>query len=57
MAETRTITLTEENWKNVDELLMKIPDSEFLRFCVMNEIVGKGVEIFQCRICTGEEPV
>lgn len=35
MAKTREITLTDENWKKIDELLEGIPDSEFLRFCLM----------------------
>ncbi len=43
MAEKREITLTEENWKKIDELLEKIPDSEFLRFCLMNDIVEEGI--------------
>lgn len=47
MTKTREINLTEENWENVDELLMKIPDSEFLRFCVMNEIIEEGLEQFE----------
>ena len=43
MAETREITLTEENWKKIDELLERIPDSGFLRFCLVNDIVEKGL--------------
>lgn len=38
MAETREITLTEENWQRIDELFARIPDSEFLRFCLMSDI-------------------
>jgi len=30
--------------KKIDELLMKIPDSEFLRFCVMNDILELGLD-------------
>jgi hypothetical protein len=45
MAEKREITLTEENWKKIDELLEKIPDSEFLRFCLMNDIVEEGIRL------------
>jgi hypothetical protein len=43
MAKTREITLTDENWKKIDELLERIPDSGFLRFCLMDEIVEKGI--------------
>lgn len=43
MAEKREITLTEENWKKIDELLERIPDSGFLRFCLVNDIVEKGI--------------
>lgn len=46
MVETCEITLTEKNWKKVDELLTKIPDSDFLRFCVMDEIIEEGLEQF-----------
>lgn len=43
MGKTREITLTDENWKKIDALLERIPDSDFLRFCVMNDIVEKGI--------------
>jgi hypothetical protein len=43
MAKTREITLTDENWKRIDKLLESIPDSDFLRFCFMNDIVEKGI--------------
>ncbi len=43
MAKTREIILTVENWKKIDELLERIPDSDFIRFCVMNDIVGEGI--------------
>lgn len=43
MAKTREITLTDENWKKIDELLERIPDSEFLRFCLMNDILEVGI--------------
>jgi hypothetical protein len=35
--------LTDENWKKIDALLERIPDSGFLRFCLMNDIVEKGI--------------
>ena len=47
MAKTREITLADENWKKIDELLERIPDSEFLRFCLMDEIAGEGLEQFE----------
>ena len=47
MAETCEITLTEENWQKVDELFTKFPYSEFLRLCVMNEIVEEGLKQFE----------
>ena len=43
MAKTREITLTDENWKKIDELLERRPDSDFLRFCLVNEIFEKGI--------------
>ncbi len=45
MAETRAIILTEENWQNIDELLSRRPDSDFLRFCLMNDIIEEGIRI------------
>ena len=50
MAETCEITLTEENWKKIDALLERIPDSDFLRFCVMNDIVERGLESLERRM-------
>lgn len=47
MAKTREITLADENWKKIDELLERIPDSEFLRFCLMNKIIEEGLEQFE----------
>lgn len=44
MVETREITLTNENWKKIDELLERIPESDFFRFCLLNDIVEKGLE-------------
>jgi hypothetical protein len=44
MAETREITLTDENWQEIDALLERIPDSGFLRFCLVNDIVEKGLK-------------
>lgn len=44
MAMTREITLTDENWKKIDELLERIPDSDFLRFCLMNDIVERALD-------------
>jgi len=43
------ITLTDENWKKIDELLERIPDSGFLRFCLMDEIAGEGLEQFESK--------
>ncbi len=54
MAKTREITLTDENWKKIDELLESIPDSDFLRFCLMNDIVEEGMERFKDRIIAGK---
>jgi hypothetical protein len=39
MAEKCEITLTEENWQTIEKLLARIPDSEFHRFCLMNDII------------------
>lgn len=39
MAETREITLTEENWLKIKKLATRIPDSKFLSFCLMNDII------------------
>lgn len=47
MAETRGITLTDENWQKLDELFTRIPDSEFLRFCLINDIVEEGLVMFE----------
>jgi hypothetical protein len=44
MGKTREITLTDENWKKIDALLERIPDSGFLRFCLMNDIVEVGLK-------------
>lgn len=44
MAKTREITLTDENWKKIDELFESIPDSDFLRFCLMNDIVERALD-------------
>jgi hypothetical protein len=38
MVETREITLTEENWQNIDELFARIPDNDFLRFLVSRQV-------------------
>ncbi|MCK9482279.1 MAG: hypothetical protein M0R38_11030 [Bacteroidia bacterium] len=46
MVETRKITLTKESWQKIDELLTLIPDSEFLRFCLINGIIEEGVKRF-----------
>jgi len=50
MAETREITLTDENWQRIDELFAKIPDSNFIRFCLMNDIVEGGLESLERRV-------
>ncbi|MEA5031425.1 MAG: hypothetical protein VB025_04690 [Sphaerochaeta sp.] len=39
MEETRQVTLTEDNWQKIDYLLNGIPDSDFLRFCLINEAI------------------
>jgi hypothetical protein len=41
MAEARGITLTEKNWQKIEKPLARIPDSEFLKFCLMNKIVKR----------------
>lgn len=47
MAKTREITLNEENWKKIEKLVSRIPDSEFLKFCLMNDIVELGLDRFE----------
>ena len=47
MDETRQVTLTEENWQKIDYLLRSIPDSNFLRFCLINHIVEIGLVEFE----------
>lgn len=44
MAEKREISLTEENWKTIDTIMTRIPDSDFLRSCLMNDIVEGWLE-------------
>ncbi len=44
MAETREFILIEENWQKIDKLLIKFPDSNFLEFCLLNDIIEKGLE-------------
>ena len=44
MAESRTITLTETNWKELDMLLEKLPPNDFIKFCLMNEIIIEGIQ-------------
>ncbi|MGE4585640.1 MAG: hypothetical protein AB7C91_13420 [Sphaerochaeta sp.] len=39
MAETHKITLTEENWHKINKLMSKIPNSDFLKFCLINDII------------------
>jgi hypothetical protein len=52
MAKTREITLADENWNKIDELLEKIPDSDFLRFCLVNEIIEMGLDGFEKDLTT-----
>ena len=42
MAESRTMTLAETNWKQLDMLLAKMPANDFFKFYLMNEIVEEG---------------
>ena len=42
MAQTRTITLSETTWQQLDSLLKQAP-SEFIRFCLLDEIVKEGI--------------
>jgi len=49
MAETREITLIEENQQKIETLLARIPDSEFPKFCLMDEIVEEVMEKFKER--------
>jgi len=49
---TREITLTDENWKKIDELLEELLDSDFLRFCLMNDIVEEGLVSFEKHLIT-----
>lgn len=44
MAQTRTITLSDTNWQQLDTMLSQIPSSDFIRFCLINEIVEKGMK-------------
>jgi len=44
MAKTRRITLTKNNWNQIDEILSYYPDSKFLRFCIINIIVEEGIK-------------
>lgn len=44
MTESRTVTLSETNWKQLDMLLARIPSSDFIKFCLMNEIVEEGIK-------------
>lgn len=46
MDETRQVTLTEENWQKIDYLLRSIPDSNFLRFCLINDMIEEGIELY-----------
>ena len=45
MAEKREISLTEENWETIDTIMARIPDSDFLRFWLMNDIVEEGIRL------------
>ena len=43
MAQTRTITLSETTWQQLDALLEQAP-SDFIRFCLLNEIFEEGMK-------------
>jgi len=47
MAKKFEITLSEENWNKLNELLHLIPDSDFLNFCMLNDIIDKGIKKFK----------
>lgn len=44
MAESRTMSLTETNWKQLDMLLAKMPSNDFFKFYLMNEIIEEGIK-------------
>ena len=44
MAQTRTITLSDTNCQQLDTLLTQIPSSEFIQFCLLNEIFEEGLK-------------
>ena len=44
MAESRTMTLTETNWKQLDMLLARMPANDFFKFCLINEIIEEGIK-------------
>jgi hypothetical protein len=46
MAQTRTITLSETNWQRLDALLAQAPSSDFIRFCLLNEILEEGMKAY-----------
>ena len=43
MAQTRMITLSDTNWQRLDALLAQAPPSDFIRFCLLNEIFEDGM--------------
>jgi hypothetical protein len=56
MAETREITLTEENWQRIDELFAIIPNSDFLRFCLINDILELSLGRLEDQLTSTPEP-
>ncbi len=44
MAQTRTITLSDTNWRQLDTLLSQIPCSDFIQFCLLNDIFEEGLK-------------
>lgn len=44
MAETYEVALSEENWLKIENLMSRIPPNEFLKFCLMNDIVALGLD-------------
>ena len=44
MAESRTVMLTETNWKQLDMLLEKLLPNDFINFYLMNVIIEEGIQ-------------
>ncbi len=47
MEDNRKITLTKNNWADINNILTVSPNSEFLRFCIINKIVENGIKKFK----------